>query len=269
LPGSVGGFFEECLEVVELAEAELEGEQAFGFEGRVGGGDEAAIDVEALGAGEEGGVRFMLEDFVGHGGGFVEGDVGRVGDDDVEGWGGLQLGSDEEIGLEKVDAMAEMVACGVVFGDGERRGVEVGGGDVGRGEFGGESESDSAGAGADVEYAGVAESGAGGEPVENGFDEELGFGAGDEGVAGDTEHEAEEFLVSGEVLDGFFGGATGDEGAVGLAEGGGEFGVGVGDKPGAVAEEEMGEEGLGLAAIDGGGGFDEGFAEGHKAGCRG
>jgi len=85
LPGSVGGFFEECLEVVELAEAELEGEQAFGFEGRVGGGDEAAIDVEALGAGEEGGVRFMLEDFVGHGGGFVEGDVGRVGDDDVDG----------------------------------------------------------------------------------------------------------------------------------------------------------------------------------------
>jgi len=38
----------------------------------------------------------------------------------------------------------------------------------------------------------------------------------------------------------------------------------VGDEPGAVAEEEMGEEGLGLAAIDGGGGFGEGFAEGHK-----
>jgi len=44
----------------------------------------------------------------------------------------------------------------------------------------------------------------------------------------------------------------------------GEFCVGVGDEPGAVAEEEMGEEGLGLTAIDGGGGFGEGFAEGHK-----
>ena len=31
----------------------------------------------------------------------------------------------------------------------------------------------------------------------------------------------------------------------------------------------VGEEGLGLAAIDGGGGFGEGFAEGHKAGDRG
>ena len=103
-----------------------------------------------------------------------------------------------------------------------------------------------------------------GDPAEDGFDEQFGFGAGDEGVGGDAEHEAEEFLLAGEVLDGLFGGAAGDEGAVGFVEVGGEFGVGVGDEPGAVAEEEMGEEGFGLAAIDGGGGFGEGFAEGHK-----
>jgi hypothetical protein len=100
--------------------------------------------------------------------------------------------------------------------------------------------------------------------VEDGFDEELGFWAGNECVLGDAEVEAVELLHAGEVLDGFFGSAAGNVGAVGLVERGGEFGVGVGDEPGAVAEEEVGEEGLGLAAINGGGGFGEGFAESHK-----
>jgi len=269
LPGAVGGFFEEGFEGVQLAEAEFESQEAFGFEGGVGGGEEAAVDVEALDAGEEGGVGFVLEDLVGHGGGFVEGDVGWVGDDDVEGRGGLELRGGEEIGLEEGDAVGEVVACGVVLGDGEGRGVEVRGSDVGRGELGGEGEGNGARAGADVEYAGLAESRVGGYPAEDGFDEELGFGTGDEGVAGDLEHEAEELLVAGEVLDGFFGGAAGDEGAVGQEERGGELGVGVGDEPGTVAEEEVGEEGLGIAAIDGGGGFGESFAESHRAGDRG
>ena len=83
----------------------------------MGGGEEAAVDVETLRAGEEGGVGFVLEDLVGHGGGFVEGDVGGVGDDDVEGRGGLELRGGEEIGLEESDAVAEVVAGGVVFGD--------------------------------------------------------------------------------------------------------------------------------------------------------
>ena len=83
----------------------------------MGGGEEAAVDVEALGACEEGGVGFVLEDLVGHGGGVVEGDVGGVGDDDVEGRGGLELRGGEEIGLEESDAVAEVVAGGVVFGD--------------------------------------------------------------------------------------------------------------------------------------------------------
>jgi len=156
------------------------------------------------------------------------------------------------------------MACRVLLGDGERRGVEVGGGEAGGGELGGQGERDGAGAGADVEDVGIADSGTVGKPAEDGFDEEFGLGAGDEGVGGDTEHEAEELLVAGDVLEGFLGGAAGDEGAVGFVQSGREFGVGVGDEPGAVAEEEMGEEGLGLAAIDAGGGFGEGFAEGHK-----
>jgi hypothetical protein len=104
-----------------------------------------------------------------------------------------------------------------------------------------------------------------GYPVEDSLNKELGFGAGDKGVGRDTKHETEELLVSREVLDGFFGGTAVDEGAVGQEKGGGEFGVGMGDEPGAVAEQKMGEERLGLAAIDGGGGFGEGFAESHKS----
>lgn len=100
--------------------------------------------------------------------------------------------------------------------------------------------------------------------MKDGFDEELGFGARDEGVAGDAEVEAVELLVAGEVLDGFFVGAAADERAIGAEQGLGEVGVGVGDEPGAIAEEEMGEEGLGLAAWDGGCGFGQGFLQGHK-----
>jgi hypothetical protein len=114
--------------------------------------------------------------------------------------------------------------------------------------------------------AGGGEVRAGGDPEEDGFDELLGFGARDEGVAGDAEREAVELLGAGEVLERFFGEAAGDESAVGGEDGGGEFGVGVGDEPGAVAEEDVGEEGLGFATSDAGGGFGDGFAESHRAG---
>ena len=264
MPGDVGWFFEEVLEGVELAEAELEGEEAAGLEGGVGGGEEAAVDVEAVRSGEEGGVGFVLEDFVGQGGGFVEGDVRGVRDDDVEGCEGLNQERGEEVGLDEGDAVGEVVTRCVLLSNGERRRVEIGGSDAGGGKPGSEGERDGAGAGTDVEDVGIAEVGVVGDPAKDSFDEELGFGAGDESVGSDVEHEAEEFLVAGDVLDGFFGDAAGDEGAVGFVEAGREFGVGVGDEPGAVVEEEMGEEGFGLAAIDGGGGFGEGFAEGHK-----
>ena len=51
------------------------------------------------------------------------------------------------------------------------------------------------------------------------------------------------------------GGAAEGEGAEGFELGGIELGFGVGEEPGAVAEEEMDEEGLGVAAGDLDGGF--------------
>jgi hypothetical protein len=64
---------------------------------------------------------------------------------------------------------------------------------------------------------------------EDGFDEVFGFGAGDEDGGGDVEREAIEFLLAGDVLDGFVGEAASNEGFVGggLAAGEGLVGVGV------------------------------------------
>jgi hypothetical protein len=71
------------------------------------------------------------------------------------------------------------------------------------------------------------------------------------------------------VLEGFMGSAASAEGAEGFEVRGGEFGFGVCEEPGAVAREQVREEGLGVAAGDAGGGFGEGFLESHKAGDRG
>jgi hypothetical protein len=53
----------------------------------VGFGDEAAVDVEAVGSGEEGGVRLVIADLGLQGWGVGGGDVGWVRDEDVEGQG--------------------------------------------------------------------------------------------------------------------------------------------------------------------------------------
>jgi len=107
----------------------------------------------------------------------------------------------------------------------------------------------------------------GGSPGEDGFDEVFGFGAGDEDVWGDAEGEAVELLLAGEVLEGFVGGAAGDELLEGCELGWGEFGFGVGEEVGAGLVEDVGEEEFGVAAGvrrgQGGGGCGEGFAEGH------
>jgi hypothetical protein len=67
-------------EGVALVVAEFEGEEAVGFGGGVGLGDEAAIDFESVGAGEKGGGGFVAADLRVEGGTVGGGDVGRVGD---------------------------------------------------------------------------------------------------------------------------------------------------------------------------------------------
>ena len=138
----------EVGEGFALAEADLEGEKAAEAESCVGSGDEAAVDVEAVLTGEEGGVGFVGEDFGLQGGGVGEGYVRGVGDDGVV----VGIGGWEEIGVEEVD-VGEVVSGGVFAGEVEGGFRYVGGDDLGGGKVGCEGYGDGAGACADVGYA--------------------------------------------------------------------------------------------------------------------
>ena len=122
-----------------MAVANFEGQEAVGAEGGAGCGDEAAVDFEAVGAGEEGGVGFVGDDFALHGGGVAEGDVGRVGDDGVEAEAGCDLVGEagEEVALDELDAAGNAVRGGVLAGDGQGFGGGVRGEKAGAGEVGG------------------------------------------------------------------------------------------------------------------------------------
>jgi hypothetical protein len=72
---------------VLLIVADFEGEEAVWFEGVVGLGNEAAVDVEAGFAGEECGGRLVVADLGMESGALGLGDVRRVADDGVEGLG--------------------------------------------------------------------------------------------------------------------------------------------------------------------------------------
>ncbi len=142
--------FEQSGEGIALAVAELEGEEAAGGEGCVRLGDQAGVDVEAVGAGEEGGGGLVVADLGVEGGAVGLGDVGWVGDDGVEGrLVGVGDGA-EEVGLEEADAVGDGVGGGVLAGDGERGGGDVEGGDLRVWAVDGEGDGDGAGAGADV-----------------------------------------------------------------------------------------------------------------------
>ena len=136
---------------------------------------EPSIDVEAVVAGEEGGGGFVVADFGLEGWGVGEGDVGWVGEDDVEWVVGFKRG--EEIAFEEDDL--GVVGLGVFAGYGEGGGGDVGGVDLGCGEVGGEGYGDGPGSGSDVGDAEGFGSVELGGVEKDGFDELFGFGAGD------------------------------------------------------------------------------------------
>lgn len=72
-----------------LSVADFEGEKAAGLERGARLGDEAAVEVEAGGAGEERGVWLVVADLRVEQRGVGVGNIGRVGDDGVEGLTGL------------------------------------------------------------------------------------------------------------------------------------------------------------------------------------
>ena len=108
------GVGEESVDGWLLAVADFERDEAAGGESGEGLRDEAAVDFEAVVAGEEGEGWFVIADFDGEGIAIGGGDVGRIGDDEVE----LLAGDGrEEIALEKADGNS--VAICVFFGAGE------------------------------------------------------------------------------------------------------------------------------------------------------
>ena len=239
----------------------------------MGLGDEAFVDVEAGGAGEEGGVGFVGVDLGVEGLG--RGDVGGVGDDSVV----REICGDgcEKVGFYERNAVLEMVFCGVFVGKGQRGGGEVDGGKFGLGEGVGQGDGDCSGAGSDVQDSWVVGPL---EGVEDGFDQEFGFGAGDEDSGGDAEGEAVELLGAEDVLDGFEVEAPRYVALVQSLCVAVEFAVGVGDEGGAFDLEGVHEEHRGVGERGGAevgmhgelvGGSGEGFAAGKHLGelCEG
>lgn len=124
-----------------------------------------------------------------------------------------------------------------------------------------ESDGNRASAGADIED--FYRCGLVGDGIEDGFDEELGFGARDERVWRDAQGEAEEFLLAGEVLERFMSGAASGEGAELGEVLYGERVVAVSEKPRAIAAEDVREEDFRIATGDGLRGFVDGVAKSH------
>ena len=112
--GDVRPADEQFGEGVALAVTYFQGDQTAGFEGLAGLRDEAAVDVESVGSGEESGGGFVLANLGVERGSVGERDIGRVADDGVEGlveFVGGQGG--EEVGEEEADAGGEAVRDGV------------------------------------------------------------------------------------------------------------------------------------------------------------
>lgn len=227
--------------------------------------DEAAVDFQTVGTGEECGCRLVVADLRMKRVAIGDWDVRRVGDYRIEGRAGWQCV--EQIGFEETDAAGEAVARGVGDGYLERGGGDVDGGDLCMGKMVGERYGDGARTGADVEnfercfviqFA------------EDGFDQVFRVGAGDEDGRCDAEREAVELLLAGNVLDGFAGEAAGDCGCVGSLFGGGEGAVGVGVVGGAGQPRDVEQEGESVAvgvvaeiftSVELRGGAGEGFAK--------
>ncbi len=245
-----------------MAKADFEGEQTVFTEAGLRARDEAAVDVQAVGPGEESGVRLVFEDFALECWGVGERNVGRVRDDGVEiPLAGVECR--EKIAFEEADAAAEAEAESVISGDLEGCRGDVGGDDLRRGLIGGERDGDGSGAGADVEQAKGLELRLG--PGEHGFDEVLGLRARDEDGGGDAEVETEELLRAGEVLQRLAGGAAEEEGLEGVALLLRERGFRVCDEPSARLVERVSEEKLRVAALDAGCCFEEDVVDSHVA----
>ncbi len=231
----------EVCEGISLAEAELQPKQAARREGGGGLWDEAPVKIEAVGPGEQSRRRFVIANLRMEERSVGVRDVGKVGEDGVEGAGLLR----EQVGLAEQDAIRNLMRLSVFVSDDEGCGGKLQGKNFGEREVGCESNRYGPGAGADV---GKAERPVFRQAGEGGFDKQLGFRPGDEGRGGDAESETEEFLGAGDVLDGFAGKATVNGGGEGGVLDGGEGTIGIDIKDGTGQRQGVQEQKLCVAA---------------------
>jgi hypothetical protein len=235
---------EEAGEIGSLAVSELGEEPTGGAEPTVGVPGQGAVGSEAVGTAGEGEAGVVIPDFGHQERNFGVRDVGRVGDDEVEGGVRGQVGVRAEGVLEvKRDAVEQAEVGRVGAGDVEGFRGQVEGVDVGVGMRGREMEGEASGAGAEVGDAGVWD--IGDEfPGEEG--ELFGFRARYEDMPGDLEGQMEEGRGADEMLEGDASGALLDE-VVELAEG---LGCGFRSQADASSEErdagDVFEEALGF-----------------------
>ena len=109
--------------------------------------DEASDDLEAGGPGKDGIAGLEFTDFELYLIGFRFADVGRVGDDEVEGVG---FESSKQVGLVKLDSRIKLMPGGVSAGDFKSRRRDVDSVDFGLRQLFGQGQRDAARASAHV-----------------------------------------------------------------------------------------------------------------------
>lgn len=231
-----------------LAVSDFGGDETAGDETIEGLGDEAAVDIEAVGAGEEREGGLVVADFDGKGGPVDCGNVWRVGGDDVE---LLTDEGGEKVAMEESDGNS--IAICVLAGEVEGFGREVCCRDGGMGEMVGEGDGDGTRACADVEDAGETahDRGFAFPPIpqwardgwgtqvsgeqEDFFNKVFGLRAWNQHVRSYAKGQAVELGFAGDVLDRLASAAALDESPQFSVDGRCRVAVGVCDEPGTVS----------------------------------
>ena len=214
---SVADLFCRCA----LVEGDFEIDASALYESICGTFQYTAVEEEAVGAAVEGYEGFVVFHAAIEGFDVGGGDVGRVGDDQLEGLGIDTV--DEgciEIALFDGDTAGEAEAFDVTAGDDDGFFAEIGGDDDRVFEMMADGGGDATAAGAEVEDAGRFHAGGVAGELEDIFHQRFGVGAGDEDVAIDFKFEVKKVCGSGEVFNRLLLCGALDEGAEG-----GEFDI--------------------------------------------
>ena len=110
------GVAEQGLNHRGLTETELERKVSAGYEGRMRGGNKTTINIEPVLSAEQGDRRLVFANLRGDQGTIRVGNIGRIGEDDVE---LLTRDRSQQIAFEKTDVIGHLIACCVIPGNRE------------------------------------------------------------------------------------------------------------------------------------------------------